>query len=264
MSSNNQIPEMKDDSDKFLAPFIEAARDDVSADSCSQAADRLRARIPKPQTGTRQGIRLFRFSSAAAMLALVLLLGQTFMPGNGSSAFAAVQKWFSDFRNVHVTTSISSGDSVVVNVEVWALANGTVRIEQSGMVQILDSDAATFYMLLPDQRYFAQPLPTNPEKPQALDWFKDIREFQGEATMLQQSRVVAGIVAKGYQLQIDDVDLTLWADPVSHRPLLLEGALPGGLQMISTLDFDSEMAAELFEVPGSYQQLESDHEGPQG
>jgi hypothetical protein len=260
MSTNNQISEMKDNSDKFLEPFIDAARDDVSADSYSEAADRLRAQIPEPQTSAWQGIKVFRFSAAAVMLALVLLAGQTFMPGYGSSAFAAVQKWFGAFQNVHVNTRISSGDSVVVNVEVWALANGTVRIEQSGMVQILDSEAATFYMLLPDQRYFTQPLPVNPEKPQALDWFKDIREFQGEATMLQETRTVAGIDATGYQLRVDDVDLTLWAEPVSHRPLLLEGALPGGLQMVSTLDFDNEMAADLFEVPEGYQQVESEEE----
>ena len=258
MSTNHQMHEMKDNSEEFLAPFIDAAREDVSADAYSDAADRVRSRLPEPETSTRQGKSVFRFGAAAAMLALVLLVGKTFMPGNGSTAFAAVQKWFRDFQNVHVTTTISAGDSVVVNVEVWALANGTVRIEQSGMVQILDGSAATFYMLLPGQKYFEQPLSAKPEQPQALDWFEDIREFQGEATLLQDSRLVSGINAQGYQLQTDDVDLTLWTDPVSHRPLLLEGALPGGLQMISTLDFDTDMQAKLFEIPQGYQLIEAD------
>lgn len=260
MSTNNQIHEMKDNSAKFLAPFIDAARDDVSADAYSGAAVRLRSRIPEPETSTRQGKSVFRFGAAAAMLALVVLVGQTFMPGNDSTAFAAVQKWFSDFQNVHVITAITSRDSVVVNVEVWALANGTVRIEQSGMVQILDSNEAMFYMLLPGQRYFEQPLSAKPEQPQALDWFEDIREFQGEATLLQDSRLVSGINAQGYQLQTNDIDLTLWTDPVSHRPLLLEGALPGGLQMISTLDFDTAIQAKLFEVPQDYQLIEADQD----
>lgn len=260
MSTNNQMREMKDNSEEYLAPFIDAARGDVSAGAYSGAADRLRSRIPEPESSTRPGKNVFRFGTAAAMLALVLLVGQSFMPGNGSTAFAAVQKWFSDFQNVHVSTTISSGDSVVVNVEVWALASGTVRIEQSGMVQILDSSAATFYMLLPGQRYLAQSLPANPEQPQALDWFEDIREFQGEAILLQENRLVSGINAQGFRLQADDVDLTLWTDPVSHRPLLLEGALPGGLQMISTLDFDTDMQAKLFEVPQGYQLIEADQD----
>lgn len=259
MSTSNQIHDIKDDSEEFLAPFIGAARDDISADVYTQAADRIRARVPAPAVGDRRGKSMFGFgTAAAAMLVMVLLVGQTFMPGNGATAFAAVQKWFSDFRTVHVSTTISSGAAVVVNVEVWALANGTVRIEQAGMVQILDSDAATFYTLLPDQQYFSLALPANPTKPQALDWFEDIRKFQGEATLLQDSRLVSGIEAQGYQLQADGVDLTLWADPVSHRPLLLEGALPGGLQMISRLDFDADMSADLFEVPAGYRQVDAD------
>lgn len=259
MSTSNQIHEIKDDSAEFLAPFIDAARDDISEDAYSQAATRLRARVPAPEAGTRRNKSIFGFgTAAAALLVIVILVGQTFMPGNGATAFAAVQKWFSDFRTVHVSTTISSGDSVVVNVEVWALASGTVRIEQAGMVQILDSDAATFYTLLPDQQYFSQALAATPKNPQALDWFEDIRKFQGEATLLQDSRLVSGINAQGFQLQTDDIDITLWTDPVSHRPLLLEGALPGGLQMISKLDFDSDMSAKLFAVPAGYRQVEAD------
>lgn len=258
MNTHDQIHEVQDDSAEFLAAYVAAARNDVPEDVYSQAANRLRARVPESEVGAQRNKKLFRIGAAAAMLAVVLLVGQTFMPGNGATAFAAVQKWFSDFRNVHVSTTISSGESVVVNVEVWALANGTVRIEQTGIVQILDSDAARFYTLLPNQQYFAQELAAKPKKPQGLDWFEDVREFQGEATLIQESRLVSGINARGFQLQTDGIDLTLWTDPVSHRPLLLEGALPGGLQMISKLDFDADISAELFEVPAGYRPVEVD------
>jgi len=258
MSTSNEVHDMKNDTEEFLSPFIDAARDSVPADAVTNAANRLRTRVPRPETGSANGKSMFRFGTAAAMLAVVLLVGQTLIPGHSSNAFASVQQWFSDFRNVHVTTTISSANSVVVNVEVWALDNGTVRIEQNEMVQILDSSADKMFTLMPGGRYVEMALPANPEQPQALDWFEDIREFQGEATLMDDSRLVSGINAQGYQLQADGVDLTLWVDPVSYRPLLLEGRLPGGLEMISELDFDVEIQTDWFKVPPGFIQIKVD------
>lgn len=235
----------------FLAPFVAAARDNVPQTELAAAAERLRSRLPAVPRASRS--RLLRYATAALVLTAVLFGGQQMLPGNGGSAFAQVQEWFENFRTMSVVTSIRSGDKEVVNVHVRARADGTVRIEQAGIVNILDPAADAMYTLMPGRRYFTQPLNGAAAEPGALEWFEDIRKFRGAATRIDETRVLDGERAEGFRLHIRDTDLTLWAAADSHRPLLLEGALPGGLDMTSTLHFDVTLDASLFRVPPDYE-----------
>ena len=61
-----------------------------------------------------------------------------------------------------------------------------------------------------------------------------------------------GREALGHRLQIDGIDLTLWSDALDNQPLLLEGLLPGGLQMRTTFAFNIDLAPWLFELPPGY------------
>ena len=44
-----------------------------------------------------------------------------------------------------------------------------------------------------------------------LEWLEDIREFQGVATQLPQSRVIDGQQVHGWQLAVEGLDVVIWA-----------------------------------------------------
>lgn len=256
MNTETDTNANRDSVEDFLAPFVAAARNDLHQESLAAAAERIRDNLPQPQTAAAGGFGWLRLGAGALALTLALALGQLVAPGNSGSAFAEVQHWFANFRTVHVQTTITSANQPIVNLDVWALADGSVRIEQSGIVHVLDPAGRAMYTLLPGKRYFRLPLADAQSQPQELEWFEDIREFKGEADRLDAVREIDGVSAVAYRLQTDDTRLTLWADPVSHRPLLLEGSLPGGLNMQSTLQFDIDLQPGLFEVPPDYHRVD--------
>lgn len=256
MTTNMDTNDNRDDVEDFLGPFVAAARSDLPQESLAAAADRVRREIPDPQTAAAGGFGWLRLGAAALALTLALALGQLIVPNNSGSAFAEVQQWFANFRTVHVQTTMTNAGLPIVSLDVWARADGSVRIEQAGVVHVLDPAESAMYTLLPGKQYFELPLATAQSQPEVLDWFEDIRKFKGEADRLDEEREIDGISAVGYRLLADDMDLSLWVDPASHRPLLLEGALPGGLNMHSTLQFDIDLEPSLFEIPPDFHRVD--------
>lgn len=256
MNTEMDTNDNRDSVEDFLAPFVAAARNDLDQESLAAAAERFRNDIPEPKTATAGGFGWLRLGAGALALTLAIALGQLVVPSNGGSAFAEVQQWFANFRTVHVQTMVTSNNLPIVNLEVWARADGSVRIEQAGIVHVLDPAERAMYTLLPDKQYFKLPLADAQSQPQVLDWFEDIRKFKGKADRLDEEREIDGVRAVGYRLRADDTDLSLWADPASHRPLLLEGALPGGLSMQSTLQFDIDLPPDLFEIPPDFHRVD--------
>lgn len=242
------------DDEKLLARFIEPARAADESPDVSAAVDRFRARLPEtaPQ---RSGWRLPRFAALAAMLTGIVILGPLWFASGGGTAFAQVQQWFSSYSTLDVRTRIASGDDVLVDVRARATAAGDARVEQSGIVHIVDASAGTFTTLLPGDRYVQQPIAARAERDDSMVWVDKLAVFKGEAVPLDETRTIAGRQAMGHRLAIDDVDLTLWSDLVDHRPLLLEGDLPGGLRMQTTFEIDVPLSPQLFEVPAGLERV---------
>ena len=242
--------------ENFLAPFVDAARSEIPDERLAAAAERIRSDIPEPKPIATGNFSWLRLGAAAITVTLALALGQIFVPGNGGAAFADAQQWFASFRTVHVKTTMTGANMSIIDLDVWALSDGHVRVEQAGIVHILNPVDNAMYTLLPGRQYFKLPLEDAPPEPQPLDWFEDIRSFKGEAEKISDGRDVNGVIATGYRLQADGTDLTLWVEPDSHRPLLLEGQLPGGLRMQSTLQFDTDLQPSLFVVPPGFRRVE--------
>lgn len=237
--------------EQFLATFIEPARAAAENPELSAAAERLRARLPEA-AAPKRAAWLPRLAVLSVLITGLSLTVPFLVPGGGATAFAQVQAWFSNYSTLDVRTEITMGADVIVDVRARATAAGDARIEQQGVIQILNASAGTFTTLLPNQQYIQQTLDGIGDAREGMSWIDELRTFQGEAVLLETTRVVDGREALGHRLEIDGVDLTLWSDALDNQPLLLEGELPGGLQMRTTFEFNLNLAPWLFELPPGY------------
>lgn len=247
----------RNDDERFLAEFIEPARDAANDPGLTAAAARLRDRLPEVAAP-----RTRRWLPQLATLALTItgltILLPLVVPGGSGTAFAQVQQWFSSYDTVDVRTRIRSGESVIVDVRARATATGNVRVEQPGVTHILRASEGTITTLLPGQQFMRMSIEGNTQTNDSMAWLDKLGAFRGQAVALDEIRTVSGRQAIGHRLVIDGTDLTLWSDALDSQPLLLEGDLPGGLQLETTFEFNIDLAPWIFEVPPGYSPVDSD------
>ncbi len=247
----------RNEDERFLEPFVACARKASDDEAVAQAAERMRERLPVvPKRGFLGWSP--RFATAAVLITGLAVTLNLFVPGGGGSAFADVQAWFSSYRTLDVETTLTFGDREMASIRVRTTANGDSRIEQSGVVHILSVSDSTFTTLLPRNRYFEQPIELYRDSDSNLQWVEKLRAFRGEAAVLSEARVVDGQKVVGHSLVIDEINLTLWSEPNTNRPVLLQGELPGGLQLETRFDFDVALAPQLFEVPAGFELVKPD------
>jgi hypothetical protein len=91
------------------------------------------------------------------------------------------------------------------------------------------------------------------------DWLEDIREFQGAATRLPQTRIIDGHRAYGWQLRVENLDLVLWA---TADGLPLEMRMTGAAEMRFDFhfEFDVPLAPEVFStaIPDGYSRAQAE------
>lgn len=243
---------MPNQNNALLDDYIEAARE-VDDAALNKAVTDFREGLPVVKPARQKVPAWLRYSGAVAMLVLAVSIVPTFMPKNtGAQAFAQVQAWFEDYQTLQVNINMMMGDMQISEVKVWGQANGATRVEVPPTVTIIDPVNNVMHMLLPEGQVMTRELGiqvANTQGNEHLEWLEELREFQGVATIVDESRVVDGIDAIGWQLNLDGQSHTLWTDPDDNRPLLMEAELPGGLFMTITFSFNSVFPAELFEAP---------------
>ena len=248
---------MHNDDERFLSAFIEPARESANHPELNAAAERLRADLPAAST-SRSRRWLPQFATVAVMITGLAIALPMMLPGGGGNAFAQVQQWFSSYDTVDVRTRILRDEAVIVDVRVQATAAGDVRIEQPGATHVIKAFENTFTTLLPGNKFMRLPIEGTEQVNASTEWLDKLRTFRGEAVPLDEIRIVGGRQAVGHRLVIDGTDLTLWSDSVDSRPLLLEGDLPGGLQLETTFEFNLDLAPWIFEVPPGFSPVQGD------
>lgn len=245
------------ENERLLEPFVASARQSADDVAVAEAATRIRGRLPAKDERRATSWKP-RFAMIAVVITGLAVSLHLMLPGGGGSAFADVQQWFSSYRTLEVRTALRLGDQVMVDVHVQATAEGDAHIEQAGVVHILNVDAGTFTTLLPGKRYFQQPIRLSPGTGDSLQWVEKLRAFRGEAVPLIETKVIDGRSAAGHRLVIDETSLVLWSDAMNDAPILLEGELPGGLQLESRFAFNVTLAPQLFEVPADSEPVQTD------
>ncbi len=257
MNTNKINP---DADEKFLDVFFEAANNELPEESLDAATARARSRLPSQAPRTRTQFMSWRLAGATGFAVAALMLVPLLMPGHNGSAFAEAQAWFEAYRTLHVTTVMEQNGNRFSRMEVWADDKGSVRIEMDPVTHIIDAGSDTMHILLPGNQVMSKPVltagSTGPSD-KTFAWVQDIRDFQGDAQVLEETRVIEGIEASGYSLSVDGSSFILWVDPADNRPLQVEGELPGGLTMRSDLQFDMALPAGAFTVPAHYRRLDA-------
>ncbi len=243
------------DDERFLATFIEPARAAANHPELGAAAERVRERLPEvSEPRARRWVP--QFATLALMITGLTVMLPLFLDGGGGTAFAQVQQWFSSYQTIDVHTRILQDDAVLVDVRAQATATGDVRVEQPGATHIIRGSEGTFTTLLPGQSFMRVPIDGTEQTGESLAWLDRLAAFRGEAVVLDEMRIVSGRQAIGHRLVIDGTDLTLWSAALDNQPLLLEGELPGGLQLRTTFEFNVDLPQWIFEVPPGFSQIE--------
>lgn len=239
-----------------LDPLIAAVREEPSRQEVDAAVGRFRARLPR-QTVSRPA-RLIRWVGAATAAMLVIIVGPQLVPGDNGTAFAEVQAWFENYETVHVRTETHQHEAVLTEMNIWVTADGDMRLESGPIVQIFDPEAGVIHILLPGEQVMTveaggEALEGEAMRSEVMAWLEEIREFQGQAQPLADTRSIQGVEAIGYRLDIDQTNMVLWAESATNRPLLMEVMLPGDAIMRSHIQFDQPLPENAFSVPAQYE-----------
>lgn len=240
---------------KFLDPYIEAARRQFRAGEIEPAAERLRQRLPSAGAGRRAAVQWPLLAAAASVVFAAVTAVLLLLPGQDGSAFAQAQEWFSSYETLRIETTVEMGQETVSRTDLWVDDADNVRIEAGGVATIVRPDTESIYILLPDGRAIMQSIPPDAAAEASTDWLEQVRDFQGQADLLAESRIIEGIDAAGYELTIGMTTFVLWVDPADGRPLQVESETVDGTTMRHALSFDVSLPPRAFDVPDNVQPL---------
>jgi hypothetical protein len=247
--------------DHPLKTYIDAVRDDEPETGLADGAQRrLMNRLDESPGNKPAKVAPWGWATAAALAILVVPL-LVMMPGsNGSLAFAEVQSFFTDFRTMHARLTTSVNGNEVMAMEIVVDDQDRARIDSGEAFSFIVDPNEQVMLQLFHQAGRAVRVPLNDDGAQeettGLDWLSEIREYQGQARLIEETRRIDGSEVFGFRLTERAIDMTLWATE-SGRPVLLEmhtgrEAMPATTRI--RFDFDQPVDAERFslDVPAGY------------
>ncbi len=234
--------------------YIQSTRDDVDETELAVARERLVDSLParrEPLKARSGWLRLAGVTAGVAAIALLLSVAPTLLPQRYGGGIAQAQAWFEHYRTLHLVMTTWQGDAELARLQVWTDADGTTRVEVPPITHIVDPKNDRMHTLLPGGQVMSRAIGLGQaEVPleQELGWLQELRDFQGQAKVLEERRVIKGVDAMGWGLSLPSGEFELWVDPSDNRPLLMENELPGGLVMVSSFTFDAPLPAGVFDV----------------
>jgi hypothetical protein len=252
--SSIQNPEVA--STEPLDSHIKAARQQFDAAGIEQAARRLRAKLSQARGNKSFILRFPALVGAVSVIFVVIFAASLLVPGTNGTAFAQAQEWLASFRTLQAETTVVAGDSVST-VVAWLDESGDTRVESLGITTIIKPEEGMIYVLRPDGGSFVQRITSEHIVGNSMEFLDDIRAFRGQADLLAERRMIDGILAVGYELDVDTTTNVLWVDRTDGRPLLVEAKMPDGTTMRTVLRFNLPLPENAFEVPEDSQLLNS-------
>jgi hypothetical protein len=211
---------------------------------------RLAARAAR-RPARKVGGLLAAATSAAALTLAVLLLPLTPTP---AIAFSQVQAHFRDFRTLRfdMTQSMNGQDGFPTRVSMTR--DGKVRTDIGKDLSVVVNPVERRVLMLSHRERIATEAPfVGTPKEDGLEWLREVRDFQGIATPLPQSRVIDGRQVHGWRLPVGTIELELWAtDEGLPLEMTMKGA--GEMRFDFRFEFDVAFAPEIFStaIPAGY------------
>jgi hypothetical protein len=238
--------------ESFAALDVDAAATAAAQARLEAVIDRrLEARAAR-RPARRVGGWLAAATSAAAVALAVLLLPLTPTP---AVAFSQVQAHFRDFRTLRfdMTQSMNGHEGFATRVSMTR--DGKVRTDIGGDMSVVVDPVERRVLTLMHRPRIAMetPLVGTPKEDDGLEWLREVRDFQGIATRLAGSRVIAGQRAYGWRLPVGTVELELWATE-DGLPLEMKMKGAGEMRLDFRFEFDVAIAPEVFStaIPAGY------------
>jgi outer membrane lipoprotein-sorting protein len=227
--------------DKTLELF--AARE-PDAQAVNAAQHKLEALVTaKIATRPARTARAARGWLAAGASALVAAVAVVWLPlGTAPAlAFAQVQQHFRDFRTLRFDMEQRMNGKPLMNARVSVRHDGSVRTEvgEDIVVVVNSAEMRVLTLVKPSRMAVVSPLDQAAKKEDALKWLDDIREFQGAAKALPDTRIIDGQRAHGWALEIAGGNLELWANDAG---LPLQMTLDQNMDIEMTFDFEFDPA----------------------
>lgn len=242
-----------------LDAAVRATRE-VPADAVDAGQQRLVASLKGRTRRDRPMLRQGRVIGLMATAALVLVIGLSFLPGQGD-AFAAAQAHFRQFRTLQMDVVQRHGGEVLQESRTRVDAAGATRTDIGDALSIVvDPARGRVLTLLHDQRQAM--IAAIPAQASAagtdIGWLGELRHYPGTATSLLEARTIAGHPAQGWRLELGGGTAELWAD-AEGLPLEMR-MLGSDLQIDYRFVFDLDLASDLFdgEIPAGYTQVPAD------
>ena len=230
------------------------------------AQRRLRARLEGEKTVAAGAGTGWGWATAAAAAVLLPLL--LWMPGTNSAlAFSDVQRHFFGFRTLTAQLTTTVGGNELVEMTIRVDDQDRTRLDASaGFTYVIDPSRSMMLQLFHEQqRALLVPLGGLDalDDGAGVDWLADIRQFQGQAELLDETTVIRGRTAYVFSLNAGGTDMTLWAAE-SGEPLGLLMTGPGGLETRMDFEFDLPLDDALFSLslPEGYGLLAPDRSEP--
>jgi outer membrane lipoprotein-sorting protein len=238
--------------DRTLELFAhEEPAPEVVHDAQRKLENLIAASAPRKQT-TRAGGWLAAAASAAAVVLAAILLPLT---PTTALAFSDVQQHFRDFGSLRFDVEQRMADKLLMKARVSVLANGSVRTEVGDDVVVVvnSQDKRMLTLLKKGKLAVVSPLPEPGTKEDAMAWLKEVRDFQGQAVALPDSREIQGQRAHGWELDVAQGKITLWANDAG-LPLAMRVDQGMALDLNFHFEFEPDLPAETFstEVPAGY------------
>jgi hypothetical protein len=169
-------------------------------------------------------------------------------------AFSAVQKHFEDFRTLRFEVEQRMNGESLMKARVAVREDGSVRTEVGDVVVVVNMAEKRVMTLFPPQRMAViSPLEGNVSREESTKWLDEVREFQGVARLLPETRLIRGVPARGWELPLAEGNVVLWAD-ATGLPMEMQLNQGVAIDMSFKFEFDPELSADLFktELPAGY------------
>jgi outer membrane lipoprotein-sorting protein len=239
------------------------SRAELPAEQVQDSQRKLDAVIASaPRRPAKRRVAGWLAATASALAAVTAFVWLPLTP-TPALAFAEVQKHFQNFDTLRFEFEQRMDGELLVKGRVSLLANGAVRTEVGDeVIVIVNPVEKRVLTLLEDGRIaMVTPLEGAPKADDSMKWLQEIRDFQGAAVAIPETRRIRGQRAHGWKLQTGQNEIVLWAN---------DAGLPLEMQIDQDVKIDMEFRFEMnvampaghfsTDVPAGYELQAADEE----
>jgi hypothetical protein len=232
------------------------ARAELPAAEVRDAQRKLEAALDAaPRRPARRRVAGWFAATASTMAALAAFIWLP-LTSTPALAFADVQRNLRDFDTLRFEFEQHMDGQLLVKGRVSLLANGAVRTEVGEDVVVVVNPVEKQVLTLIESGRIAMvtPLEGTPTKNDSMKWLQEVRDFQGTAVAMPESRMIRGQRAYGWRLPVGEGDVVLWANEAG---LPLEMQIDQGVKIDMSFRFEVNVqmpeASFSTEVPAGYE-----------